>query len=444
MPKINYTTGADGVDIAWQEFGNPQGPRLVFVPGFVSHLELNWEFPPIGSLLRGLGTACRVVTFDKRGTGLSGRDLGFGSLAERADDARAVLDAAGWERAHVFGISEGGPLSILLATSHPSRVETLSLYGTFAVSTVEPDSPEVPKLDSGREAALALLSDIWGDGTTIGGSGLVAHGSEAPYGVTDRIERNTCTPHVIAEILRRNWEIDVRSLLSTIDLPTLVVHASRDPMVNVSYGRHLADQIKDARYDELPLSMHLSFHAEDYEVLLSTVLEFVTGERPARIETERVLATVMLTDIVESTRRASEIGDRQWRRVLDEHDMRSEDLVGRFGGQIVRKTGDGTLSTFDGPTRAVQCALSLRDALAKYGVPIRVGLHTGEIELRTQEIGGIAVHIAARVSGLAGAGEVLVSRTVHDLVVGSDLEFDDRGARELRGVPGPWQIFAVR
>jgi class 3 adenylate cyclase len=441
-PQVQYTTGADGVDIAWTEFGKPQGPRLVFVPGFVSHLELNWESPPLGSLLRGLGSVCRVVTFDKRGTGLSGRHLGFGSLAERADDARAVMDAAGWDRAHLFGISEGGPMSILFATSHPSRVESLSLYGTFAVAIVKPDSPDVPELDSGRKAVLDLLPDIWGNGTTLSAFGLIAHGDEAPEGMAAHFERNTCTPHMIVEILRRNWEIDVRPLLSAVHVPTLVVHAAGDPVVAVVYGRHLAQEIHDARYVEVPLSMHLSFRPKDYEPILDAVLDFVAGTRPS-IDSERVLATIMLTDIVDSTRRAAEMGDGQWRIVLDEHDLRSQRQIARFGGEVVRTTGDGTLAIFDGPTRAVQCALHLRDDLESCGVPIRTGLHTGEIELRTKEIGGLAVHIAARISALADESEVLVSRTVHDLAVGSGLLFDDRGSHELKGVPEHWQIFAA-
>jgi class 3 adenylate cyclase len=272
--------------------------------------------------------------------------------------------------------------------------------------------------------------------------GLIAHADEAPDGLAARFERNACTPHVIAEILRRNWEIDVRPLLGAIHVPTLVVHASGDQVVAVSYGRHLAGQIKGARYVELPLSMHLSFRPEDYQSLLNAVLEFIIGS-PTHVHSERVLATVLLTDMVESTRRAAEMGDGRWRLVLDEHDLRSERLVARFGGQIVRKTGDGTLAIFDGPARAVQCALELRDALAECGVPIRAGLHTGEIELRTQEIGGIAVHIAARVAGQAGEGEVLVSRTVHDLAVGADLGFEDRGSHQLRGVPESWQIYAA-
>ena len=442
--QIRYATGAGGIDIAWQEFGHVNGPRLVFIPGFVSHLELNWEAASYSNLFRGLGSACRVIVFDKRGTGLSSRNLGFGSLAERADDALAVMNAAGWKRAHLFGMSEGGPMAILLATTYPERVESLSLYGTYAVGGgTEPESPAAPAVDPEREALLALLPKVWGTGVALRDSGLVAHADEAPEGLGARFERNACTPHMIAEIMRRNYEIDVRPILSAVHVPTLVVHASGDPVVDVVYGRHLAEHIDGASYVEIPLVMHTSWRAEDYEKLLDSVLEFVAGSR-SRFTSERVLATVMFTDIVESTRRAAELGDRSWSVLLDQHDLRSQQLITRFGGQFVKHTGDGMMATFDGPARAVQCAQNIRDTLAGTGVPIRAGLHTGEVERRSDDLGGIAVHIAARVAGLANEGEVLVSRTVRDLVVGSGLDFEDRGAHELKGVPEDWQIYAAR
>ncbi|HEY8312195.1 MAG TPA: adenylate/guanylate cyclase domain-containing protein, partial [Gemmatimonadaceae bacterium] len=393
---------------------------------------------------RGLGSTCRVIVFDKRGTGLSSRDLGFGSLAERSDDALAVMNAAGWKRAHLFGMSEGGPMTILLATTCPERVESLSLYGTYAVGGgAKPDDPAPPTIGPEREALLALLPQVWGTGVALRDSGLVAHADEAPEGLGAHFERNACTPHMIAEIMRSNYVIDVRPILSAVHVPTLVLHASGDPVVNVAYGRHLAEHIDGARYVELPLVMHTSWRAEDYETLLDTVLEFVAGAR-SRFASERVLATVMFTDIVESTRRAAQIGDRRWNVLLDEHDLRSRQLVASFGGQVVKQTGDGMLATFDGPARAVQCAQDLRDSLAVAGVPIRAGLHAGEVERRQNDLGGIAVHIAARVAALAKEGEVLVSRTVRDLVVGSGLDFEDRGAHELKGIPENWQIYAAR
>jgi class 3 adenylate cyclase len=354
------------------------------------------------------------------------------------------MDAAGWRRAHLFGMSEGGPMTILLATTCPERVESLSLYGTYAVgSGTKPDDPAPPTIGPEREALLALLPQVWGTGVALRDSGLVAHADEAPEGLSARFERNACTPHMISEIMRRNSEIDVRPILSAVHVPTLVVHASGDPVVDVAYGRHLAEHIEGARYVEVPLVMHASWRAEDYEMLLDAVLEFVAGSS-SRFASERVLATVLFTDIVGSTRRAAQIGDRRWSGLLDEHDFRSQQFVARFGGQLVKQTGDGMLATFDGPARAVQCAQDLRDALAGAGVPIRAGLHTGEVERRHDDLGGIAVHIAARVAALANEGEVLVSRTVRDLVVGSGLDFEDRGAHELKGVPEDWQIYAAR
>jgi class 3 adenylate cyclase len=441
--QIRYATGAGGTDIAWQEFGQVNGPRLVFIPGFISHLELNWEAASYSNLFRGLGSVCRVIVFDKRGTGLSSRDLGFGSLAERADDVLAVMNAAGWKRAHLFGMSEGGPMAVLLATSYPERVESLSLYGTYAVGgRTEPGAPVAPTISPEQEALLALLPQVWGTGVALRDSGLVAHADEAPDGLGARFERNACTPHMIAEIMARNYEIDVRPILSAVHVPTLVVHASGDPVVDVTYGRHLAQHIDGATYVELPVVMHTSWRAEDYEKLLDSVLDFVAGSH-SRFTSGRVLATVMFTDIVESTRRASQLGDRHWSVLLDQHDLQSQQLITSFGGHFVKHTGDGMMATFDGPARAVQCAQNIRDTLADTGLPIRAGLHTGEVELRSDDLGGIAVHIAARVAALAKEGEVLVSRTVRDLVVGSGLDFEDRGAHELKGVPEDWQIYAA-
>ncbi len=436
MPEIRYATGAGGIDIAWEEFGREDGPKLVWVSGFISNLDMNWEFAPFGNLLRRLGEACRVIAFDKRGTGLSSRDLGFGSLAERTDDVRAVMDAAGWERAHLYGVSEGGPMAILLAATYPDRVASLSLYGTGAYFM-----PDDPEFDS--EGFLAELRERWGTGEVLGSGLFIAHPEDAPAGLSARFERNACTPHMVEEIMRRNLEIDVRDLLSAIHVPTLVVHSVGDPLVDVSRGRYLAEHIDGARLLEVPLDIHGSWRAADGEMIHDAILEFVAGARPPT-RSERVLATVMFTDIVDSTQKAAQVGDRRWRALLDEHDLRSEQVVTRFGGNVVKQTGDGTLATFDGPARAVQAAQELRGALAGAGMPIRAGLHTGEIERRNGDVGGIGVHIAARVAALACADEVLVSRTVRDLVIGSDLAFEDRGTHELKGVPDTWQIYAAR
>jgi class 3 adenylate cyclase len=436
-PEVRYATSTGGVDIAWQQFGRADGPRLVWVSGFISHLDLNWEAVPYAALLRGLGRSCRVLAFDKRGTGLSGRDLGFGSLEERTDDVRAVMDAAGWEAAHLFGMSEGGPMSILLAAAHPQRVLSLSLYGTGARFVPAPGYPHGYTGDS--ERMLTHIRDRWGTGRVLVAP-IVAHSDEAPPGAVARFERNASTPKVAAEIMARNLEIDVRALLPTLNVPTLVVHARGDGLVPVELGRYLAAHIPGARYVELPLDIHGSWHADDYEPLLDAVTEFVAGTK-AEPSAERTLATVLFTDVVGSTDRAAAVGDRRWRALLDTHDATSARLVGRFGGRVVKHTGDGLLATFDSPGQGVRCARELGAALAAAGLPIRAGLHTGEVERRGDDVGGIAVHIAARVAALAGAGQVLVSRTVRDLVVGSELAFADRGSHELKGVPDPWQLY---
>jgi class 3 adenylate cyclase len=381
-----------------------------------------------------------VLAFDKRGTGLSSRDLGFGSLADRADDIRAVMDACEWPDAHLFGMSEGGPLAMLFAASHPERVSSFSLYGTFARVTRAPDYLWGGGHEDG-EAFASYLETVWGTGAALGAP-FIAHADELPASEIARFERNACTPKMAGDIMRRNIDIDVRSLLATIRVPTLVVHAVGDPLVAVEHGRYLAKHIDGARYIELPLAIHGSTHAEDYEQLIDALVDHVHGKRE-RVASERTLATVLFTDIIDSTQTAARLGDQQWRRLLDRHDTESLRCVDRFGGRMVKQTGDGMLATFDGPARGVQCAQLLSDTLAPLGLPIRAGLHTGEVERRGEDVGGIAVHIGARVASLAGAGEVYVSRTVRDLVVGSDLHFEDRGTHELKGVPDSWQLYAA-
>jgi class 3 adenylate cyclase len=440
VPEIRYARSVGDIDIAFSEFGREDGPRLVWVSGFISHLEMNWEAAPYANLIGPLAEACRIIAFDKRGTGLSSRDLGFGSMADRADDIRAVMDACEWPEAHLFGMSEGGPLAVLFAATNPDRVLSFSLYGTGARFSQAPDYPLGVDAD-GAELFPAALEAAWGTGAALGAP-FVAHAEEGPISEIARFERNACTPKMAGEIMRRNLEIDVRSLLSAVQVPTLVVHAVDDPLVPVELGRYLAEHIDGASYVELPLAIHASTHAEDYEQLIDAVIDHVQGKRE-RVAAERTLATVLFTDIIDSTQTAARLGDQQWRRLLDRHDTESQRCVDRFGGRMVKQTGDGMLATFDGPARGVQCAQLLSDTLAPLGVPIRAGLHTGEIERRGDDVGGIAVHIGARVASLAGSGEVFVSRTVRDLVVGSELRFEDRGTHDLKGVPDTWQLYAA-
>lgn len=433
--EVHYARSGD-VDIAWSLTGS--GPvDIVFVPGFISQLDLLRELPMFRAILGRLERIGRLVTFDKRGTGLSGRDLGFGSLAERMDDIRIVMDAAGWTKAHLFGVSEGGPLSILFAATYPERVLSMSLYGTYASLRLD-DDPAMASFDV--DQFLDYIERKWGTGAVFGRFINSPDDVEVKR-LLARYERASASPKQVREIMRSNTLINARPFAPSVRARSLVVHRRDDPMVPFERGRELAELIPGAKLVELAGSFHCGWDAREWMPALDEVEEFITGQAPEDTSAERMLATVLLTDIVGSTERAAEMGDRAWRALLDTHDERSSALVERHRGRIVKHTGDGTLAVFDGPGRAVKCAQELARSLALAGIPIRSGLHTGEVEQRGEDIGGIAVHIAARVSGLADSGEVLVSRTVHDLVAGSDLRFAERGTHPLKGVPGEWQVF---
>jgi class 3 adenylate cyclase len=416
-----------------------RGPiDMVVVPGFISHLDLARELPVYGTVLGRLDRLGRVLTFDKRGTGLSGRDLGFGSLAERADDIRVVMDAAGWEAAHLLGISEGGPLSLLFAATYPERVRSLVLYGSFACLLPD-DDPESAAFDVPR--FLDHVERNWGNGQVLGA---FVHAPPAPEILDQlgRYERACASPQLAVQIMRSNLAIDARPILPAISAPALLVHRTNDPIVGVKCARALSAVLRDARLVELAGDMHCGWDAHEWAPALDVIEEFLTGTHPVFADVGRTLATVLFTDIVDSTRSAVETGDHVWRDILDRHDTESRRLVERHGGRVVKSTGDGILATFDSPTRAVHCARVVSDTLGREGITIRAGLHTGEIERRDDDIAGIAVHIGARIATLAGPNEVLVSGTVHDLVEGSDLHFEDRGLHPLKGVPTEWHVFA--
>jgi class 3 adenylate cyclase len=433
---IQYARSGN-LDIAWTQTG--QGPLdIVFVPGFISHLDLAREVPVYGTVLGRLDRIGRVVTFDKRGTGLSGRDLGFGSLDERADDIRVVMDAAGLDSAHLVGISEGGPLSLLFAASYPERARSLALYGSFAC-LLPPDDPASAEFDIDRFLEYVELN--WGNGQVLGA---FVHAPPSPENLDQlgRYERACASPQLAVQVLRSNMSIDARALLPAVSTPTLLVHRTNDPIVGIRCARDLAAGLRDARLVELPGDMHCGWDAHEWAPALDLIEEFLTDTLPVLGDVDRTLATVLFTDIVDSTRSAAETGDHVWRDILDRHDTETRRLIERHGGRMVKSTGDGVLATFDSPTRAVQCARRVSDTLGREGITIRAGLHTGEIERRDDDVAGIAVHIGARISALAGPNEVLVSRTVHDLVEGSDLRFEDRGSYALKGVPAEWQVFA--
>jgi class 3 adenylate cyclase len=441
QPPVQYAQSGD-LSIAYQVVGEGD-LDLVFVPGFISNADLSWQAPLLGELFQRLGSFARVITFDKRGTGLSERTLGFGSAEDRMDDIRAVMDTAGCERAALVGVSEGGPLTTLFAATYPERTTALVLWGTFARVRAAPDYP-IGVDPEWIESFIDGLVARWNTGKTI--RFFIADIPTDPETTAfmARYERTAATPRMVREIMNRNCEIDVRSALTAINAPTLVIHRSGDRAVPVELGRYLADGIPGARLLELPGAWHLNGSPGGETDALDEIEEFLTGRRhDPPVAIERVLKTVVFTDIVGSTERAVAVGDRRWRGLLDAHDAALRRELGRFRGEEVGTTGDGFLAAFDGPGRAIQCAQAMAQAARGLGLEVRAGLHTGECERRGDDLAGIAVHIGARVSALAGPGEVLVTSTVRDLVAGSGIEFEDRGRHELKGVPGEWQLMAV-
>jgi class 3 adenylate cyclase len=437
-PETRYAKSGD-LSIAYQAVGS--GRDVVFVAGTVSHVELGWDDPPTAPVHRRLSRFGRLITFDKRGVGLSDRTTELPTLEQRMDDVRAVMDAADCERAAVVGMSEGGPMALLFAATYPERVSALVLWATFARLAWAPDYPIGIEVEE-AEAALDQLEESWGHGRVMPLiSTQDAPDDEATRRRFARFERSSATPAMAAAANRFGLYIDAREALGAISAPTLVIHRTGDPLVNVVHGRYLAEHIRGARYSEYPGDFHESATGKDEEVL-DEIEEFLTGTRQER-EIDRVLKTIMFTDIVGSTERAATMGDRRWHEALDAHDSAVRDELERFHGDEVKTIGDGFLAAFDGPARAIRCAQAITDKASGLGLEVRAGLHTGECEARGDDLAGIAVHIGARVGSLAGPGEVLVTSTVRDLVTGSGVEFDDRGRHELKGVPGDWQLLAV-
>lgn len=439
-PATGYARSGD-IHIAYQVTGD--GPiDLLWVPTWIWQLEHVWEQPWIARLFRRLAAFSRLITFDRRGTGMSDKLAGAPTLEEQMDDVVAVMDAVGSERAAVMAMLEAGSMACLFAATHPERTRALILYEATPRMTKAPGY-DWPLSREEREASVERLRADWGTGTWILGLSSEMDQDQSVREWAAKLERLAASPGTAIALFRMHNEIDVRPVLPSIQAPTLVLHRPDDPRIDIRHSRYIADHVPDAKLIELPGKNMLPFGPGQDE-LVDDLEEFLTGARHAP-DPERILATVMFSDIVDSTRRAAELGDRGWRGVLESMDRSIERELQRHRGRAVKKMGDGTLATFDGPARAIRCAAAIRDAARNnFGLEVRSGLHTGEIELIGDDVGGIAVHIGARVEACAAPGEVLVSGTVKDLVVGSEISFDDRGERELKGVPGAWRLWAVK
>ena len=436
--RTQYAKSRD-VHIAYQVTGS--GPLdVVFVPGFVSHLEYQWEHPWSARFFERLGSFSRLIRFDKRGTGLSDRVGGIQTLEERMDDVRAVMDAVSSERAALFGASEGGPMSILFAATYPERVSALVLYGSYARRSWAADHPYGHTEQEWR-AIIETIETGWGEARTpdIRAPSATADQSYRQWWAT--YQRLAASPGAAVAVMRMNKEIDVRPILPAVRVPTLVLHRAQDRMIKVEQARYLAEHITGARLVELTGADHAPW-VEDTDVLLDEVEEFLTGARHPP-ESDRILATVLFTDIVGSTERAAAMGDRRWRDLLGTYYTVARRELARFRGREVDTAGDGIFATFDGPARGIRCGASIVSGANACGLDVRAGLHTGECEIIGEKVGGIAVHIGARVVAQARAGEILVTGTVKDLVAGSGLSFEDRGVHTLKGVPGTWPLYAA-
>jgi class 3 adenylate cyclase len=427
---------SDGIHIAYRVFGD--APRdMVLIPGTLSHVELYWEFPPNEYLLKRFTSFARVIVFDKRGQGLSDR-VAEQTIEERIGDVRAVMDAAGSKKATIYGWSEGGSMSLLFAATYPEQTLGLVLCGSSA-------SMKAYRSEEQRDLLVKRLDEHWGEGILVPITAPSRAEDEVFLRYFGKLERASASPGAIVALIRANFEIDARPILPTIHLPTLILHRVGDKAVPVEQGRYLAQHIAGAKYVELPGEDHLlqAFDQDVLDHLIDEVEEFITGERH-RPEPDRMLATVMFTDVVGSTKHATRLGDRQWHELLTGYYAAVRKELGTFRGREINTVGDGLLATFDGPARAIRCACAIRDRVKPLGLQVRTGLHSGECELIGDDVGGIAVHIGARVASEANPNEVLVSSTVRDLVAGSGIKFTDRGTHTLKGVSDEWRLFAVK
>ncbi len=440
-PRTRYAKNKEGQSVAYQAFGDGP-PDIVFIPDWVTNLEIMWEEPTLARFLDRMASFGRLICFDKRGTGVSD-PVPLGAVPtweEWMDDVGTVLDAVGSERAAVFGHGDGGQMALLFAATHPNRTSALVLADAYARRRRAPDYPcGVPP--EVAEQFMEMILTSWGNGeaTVRGAPSLAKNPSFVEW--RGRYERLSMSPGQFKSIYPLTYELDFRPVLETIRVPALVLHRVGNPYVVLDNGRYLAEHIEGAELIEVPGEDHF-FHAGDIEALLGPVREFLTGTKEIPVD-DRILATVLFTDIVGATEHAARLGDRIWADLLERHHATVRQLLERFRGREIDTAGDGFFATFDGPARGVRCGLAIRDAVKLLGIEIRAGLHTGECELIGEKVGGIAVHIGARVMNTAQAGDVWVSRTVKDLVAGSGLEFTSRGSHELKGVAGEWELFAA-
>lgn len=433
-PEVRYAQSGD-VSVAYQIIGD--GPiDLIFCPGFISHLEHEWEEPRWARFITSLSSFSRLIKFDKRGTGLSDRGVRLPNLDERMDDIRAVLDAADSKRAVLLGISEGGAMCSLFAATHPDRVSKLILLGSYACARLS-----APTLANNVGAADQVRQN-WGTGRML--PNFAPHLAKDPVFMDwwAKFERLGASPSAVIELQKNNLEIDVRPILSTIQAPTLILHRTNDVRIQIDAARVMASSIPDARLVELPGDDHFVW-LDDTGRVIEEIGKFVGAVDPV-VETDRVLATVLFTDIVDSTKTAASIGDDRWRVMLDTHNTLASNEIDRFRGRLVKNLGDGLLATFDGPARAIRCASAICKKMSPLGINVRTGLHTGEVEQADDgDVRGIAVHVAARVSQQANSNEVLVSRTARDLIAGSDMSFEDLGRITLKGLDEPMRLYRL-
>jgi class 3 adenylate cyclase len=440
-PKTHYVAVGEA-DVAYQVIGEGR-QDLLYSYGLGAHLDVQWEDPRSSDFLKRLADLRRLIVFDRRGTGASDgvpRNA-IPTWEEWTEDFLAVLDAASSRQAAIFASLDAGPIAILFAAAHPERVSALVLLTTTARYLADDDYPEGESPET-VDAVVEMIESQWGSPELMKVVSPSMAEDREYLNFVAKMLRASATPRTAAgqfDYLLRN--VDVRQALPLIQAPTLVLHASENPILPMAHGHYLADHIRGAKLVSLPGS-DTGISLGNHGLIADEVAEFLTGQRPP-VEIDRVLTTVLFSDIVGSTQRAASLGDRRWRSLLDDHNRVFREQLRLFHGKEIATTGDGFLASFDGPARAIRCSQSILEVTRPLGVDLRIGMHTGECEVRGEDLGGLAVHIVARVSALAGPGDVLVSGTVKDLVVGSGIEFEDRGDRELKGVPGTWKLLAV-